>query len=78
MPSDQDQSSKKKPRLTNYYARYSAMGAQMLAIIGIGTYSGIKLDEWLELDKTPVFTILFALLSVIFAIYFVVKDLLKK
>lgn len=77
MATDPDQNSKKKPSLPSY-ARYSAMGGQMLVIIGLGTYGGIKLDEFLGMSDTPVFTILFSLLSVIFAIYFVVKDLLKK
>jgi hypothetical protein len=49
----------------------------MLAIILIGVFGGVKLDAWLEL-KIPVFTVLLSLLSVILAIYYVVKDLLKK
>lgn len=68
---------KKKLSLTDY-GKYSAMGFQMLAIMGIGIYGGIKLDEWLGFTKTPIFTILLALVSVILAIYFVVRDLLKK
>ncbi len=68
---------KKKSHLTNY-AKYSGMGFQMLAIMGIGVFAGIKLDQWLSLQKTPIFTILLSLLSVIGAIYFVVRDLLKK
>ncbi|MBA3706933.1 MAG: AtpZ/AtpI family protein [Bacteroidetes bacterium] len=50
----------------------------MAAIIILGMYGGIKLDELLGLKKIPVFTILLSLLSVFAAIYFVVKDLLKK
>ena len=52
------------------------MGFQMVAIMFAGTFAGIKLDQYLQL-KIPVFTLLFALLSVVAAIYFVVKDLLK-
>lgn len=62
----------------SYYFKYSSMGFQMAAIIGIGVFLGIKVDELLNLQKTPVFTISLSLLSVIAAIYFVVKDLLKK
>ncbi len=50
----------------------------MAAIIIIGMYSGIKLDELLGLKKSPIFTLLLSLLSVVGAIYFVIKDLLKK
>jgi ATP synthase protein I len=70
-----DQNPLKKP--LNSYAKYSVMGIQMAAIIFIGTFAGIKLDNLLKW-KFPVFTILFALASVVLAIYFVVKDLIKK
>ena len=67
----------RKPPLTNY-ARYSAMGFQMIAIIIAGTYGGMQLDKKLQWSKFPVFTIVLSLLSVAGAVYFVVKDLLKK
>jgi ATP synthase protein I len=68
---------KKKPSLTNY-AKYSVMGFQMLAIMGIGIFLGIKIDALLGLQKAPVFTIVLSLVSVVTAIYVVVRDLLKK
>ncbi len=58
------------------YAKYSNMGFQMLAIIGLGTYGGVKLDELISW-KFPIFTIVLALLSVSIAIYVSIKDLLK-
>ncbi|HEY0029716.1 MAG TPA: AtpZ/AtpI family protein [Bacteroidia bacterium] len=61
----------------NNYAKYSAMGFQMAAIIGGGVFLGIKLDEWLKL-KFPVFTLVLTLLSVFLAIYYFIKDILKK
>jgi hypothetical protein len=48
----------------------------MLAIILAGVFGGIKLDEWLKL-KVPVFTVSLSILSVILAIYYVTKDLLR-
>ena len=74
--SPQPQRSPRKNRL-DVYARYSGMGIQMLVIIFAGTYGGIKIDEYLTL-KFPVFTIVLSLLSVVFAIWFVVKDLIRK
>ena len=61
----------------NAYARYSNLAIQMLVIIGGGTYGGFRLDKFLGW-KFPVFTIVLSLLSVTAAIWFAVKDLLKK
>jgi F0F1-type ATP synthase assembly protein I len=52
------------------------MAFQMLAIILLGIFAGFKLDQWLHIK--PVLTIIFSLSSVILAIYFVTRDLLKK
>lgn len=59
------------------YAKYSSIGIQMLAIILIGVYGGVKLDE-LIFWEFPIFTIILSILSVFLAIYYVVRDLLKK
>jgi hypothetical protein len=48
----------------------------MLVIIGLGVYGGIKLDEWLH-TKFPVFTVVLSFLSVILAIYYVIKDFIN-
>jgi F0F1-type ATP synthase assembly protein I len=66
---------KKKSRLNNY-ARYSGIAFQMLVIILLGVWGGVKLDEWVEF-QFPVFTVVFSILAVILSIYYVVKDLLK-
>lgn len=64
---------KKKP--TNDALKYTGLGFQMLAIIGIGVFAGIKLDQWLH---TPdIFTIILSLLSVVLGIYVVIKDFIK-
>jgi len=49
----------------------------MFAIIGLGIFGGVKLDQWLNLSF-PVFTVLLSLISVAAAIYTAVKDLLRK
>jgi len=66
-----------KKNYLNDYAKYSSIALQMLVIILLGVFGGVKLDEWLNL-KFPVFTVILSLLSVTIAIYSVVKDLLKK
>jgi len=66
----------KRPPLESY-ARYSSLAFQMFAIIGLGIYGGVKLDQWLKIGF-PVFTVLLSILSVGAAIYTATKDLLKK
>ncbi len=68
------QNSKKKQ--FNDYAKYSSIAFQMLAIILVGVFGGIKLDELLKINF-PVFTLILTILSVVFAIYYVIKDLIK-
>jgi putative effector of murein hydrolase LrgA (UPF0299 family) len=67
--------SDKKPY--NVYAKYSGMVFQMAAIIFAGAYSGIWLDKHFE-NKTPYLTAGLVLLSVFLAVYFVIKDFIKK
>jgi F0F1-type ATP synthase assembly protein I len=57
--------------------RYTSIAIQMLAIILAGVLGGYFLDKFLEL-KFHVFLVILSFLSVILAIYFVVKDLIKK
>ena len=61
----------------NAYAKYSSLAVQMLVIIGGGTYGGFRLDKYIGW-KFPVFTVVLSLLSVTAAIWYSVKDLLKK
>ena len=67
---------RKKKKYLDNYARYSSIALQMIVIILIGVFGGIKLDEWLSM-QFPVFTVIFSILSVIVAMYYVTKDLIK-
>ena len=58
------------------FARYSGMAFQMIGIILVTTWGGIKLDH-ITGTKTPVFTIVLSLLGVFAAIYTAVKDFIK-
>lgn len=80
---EMEQSSGKKKKLKSPrnkgirdFARYSGIAFQMIAIILLTTWGGIKLDK-LTGFKTPVFTIILSLLGVFAAIYTVVKDFIK-
>lgn len=50
---------KKKP--VNTFLKYSGLGLQMMASIGIGAWLGFKLDKYLEF-KFPVFLLTFVFL----------------
>ena len=58
-------------------AKYSGLGFQMLAIIGIGAFAGIKLDAYFH-TRTPWFTIGLMLLGVIVALYQVIRSLTRE
>ena len=60
----------------NNYAKYSSLAVQMIVIILIGVFGGIKLDKWLSLEF-PVFTVILSLAGTGLAIYYGIKDLLK-
>lgn len=49
----------------------------MVAVIALGVYAGIKLDDYFQVDK-PIFTALVSLASVILAIYLAMRDFIKK
>ncbi|MFS8617385.1 MAG: AtpZ/AtpI family protein [Solitalea sp.] len=68
-PSDR----KRRRESLRNYARYSAIGFEMLVIIGGLTWLGVKMDEWL--DSAPVFTVILSLGSVGVAMYVVFKQL---
>jgi len=61
----------------NDYAKYSNISAQMLIVIGLGVWGGVRLDKFVAW-RFPVFTVLLSLGAVFLAIYIVIKDLLKK
>ncbi|MCF8228044.1 MAG: AtpZ/AtpI family protein [Bacteroidales bacterium] len=63
-------------KLLENYARYTSIAFQMIVIILLGVFGGIKLDEWVDWDF-PVFTVILSILSVILAIYYVTRDLIK-
>lgn len=58
------------------FAKYSGLGIQMIAIILITVWGGIKLDKLFALE-TPVFTIVLSLLGVFAAIYTAIKDFIR-
>ncbi len=58
------------------YGKYSSLAFQMIAIILIGVFGGIKLDHWLKL-RFPVFTVVLSFLAVMLALYYSLKDFIR-
>jgi hypothetical protein len=65
----------KPKKLLNSYAKFSGIAIQMFAIIGVGTFAGVKLDEKFP-NKYNLYTITLSLTSVIFAIVFVIRRII--
>ncbi len=59
------------------YLKYTGLGFQMLAVIGIFTWVGIKLDERSTSD-TSIYTAILALLGVIVGTYIVLKEFIHR
>ncbi len=70
-----NQIQKKKERLNNY-SRFSGVGFQMLATIGVGVWGGVKLDN-IYPNNYQVFTVICALISIGVALYLVIKQVTK-
>jgi F0F1-type ATP synthase assembly protein I len=81
MPGQESQRKKNLKNLQNNkglrdFGRYSGLAFQMIGIILITVWGGVKLDK-LTGWHTPVFTIILSLLGVFAAIYTAVKDFIK-
>lgn len=57
-------------------AKYSAIGFQMIATIGLFTFIGYKIDEHRN-SKTNIITAMFALLGVAIALYQSIKQVIR-
>lgn len=71
---------KKKPytaKKVNSFIKYSSLGFEMMAIIGGLTFLGYKIDQWMD-NEFKGFTFGLMILSVIIAIIYGTKNLLKK
>jgi len=57
------------------FIRYSSLAFEMIVIMGIGVFAGLKIDQWLDLSF-PVFTFVLMILSVVGAIYHAIRKFL--
>ena len=57
------------------FIRYSNLAFEMVAIMGIGTWLGWKIDGWVH-TGFPAFTLVFMVFSVIGAIFYAIRRFL--
>lgn len=60
----------------NSYVKYSAVGFQMLATIGLFTFIGYKIDKYRG-SSQPIFTALISLIGVIISLFQVIRQINK-
>ncbi len=70
-------SDQKNKKALKHYAKYSAIAFQMMAIILIGIFGGMKLDQLITKIEFPIFTVVLSISGVVFATYYSIKDFLK-
>ena len=68
---------KNKKKRLNSYIKYSGLTTQMAVIIIVGTYLGSYIDTSFN-NKTPIYTIVCSLASIVFALYYVLKGIINK
>lgn len=71
------QNNKKYKSKIDDFILYSSLGFEMMAIIGIFTFGGYKIDQWMK-NQFKGFTLGLMILSVIIAIVYATRNLLKK
>ena len=64
----------KEKKYFSAYAKYSAMGFQMFAIIAVFAFIGYKIDQY-QNSKTPLWTAFLSLAGVFCALYLVIRSI---
>ncbi|HSO85806.1 MAG TPA: AtpZ/AtpI family protein [Draconibacterium sp.] len=59
------------------FIRYSSLGFEMMAIIAVFTFGGYKIDQWMK-NEFKGFTLGLMICSVILAVLYGTRNLLKK
>ena len=72
----EDQNKEDKNKGINNYVKYSAVGFQMLATIGLFTFIGYKIDKSRS-SSQPIFTALISLIGVVISLLQVIRQINK-
>lgn len=74
MPENEQKDKPGLPKGSNTYLKYSGLGFQMIAIIGLFTFIGYKIDKSAQ-HATQWVTAMMALIGVFIALYMVIRSL---
>jgi len=66
----------KKDSPLKFYAKYSTLAFQMIAIMVAGAFGGKAIDSWVNWNF-PVFTLILTILSVAGAVFYGMRELFK-
>lgn len=68
--------SRKEKSSFDFLIRYSGLGFEMMIIIGLGTFAGYKIDQWMG-NEFKGFTLGLMIFSVIVSIIYGIRNILK-
>lgn len=66
----------KEPHDTNSAMKYAAVGTQMMVLLGLGVFGGIKLDE--KLNTSPLFLVVLPVVALFVSLYQLYRQLVNK
>lgn len=55
--------------------KYAAVGTQMMVLLGLGVWGGLKLDE--KINTSPLFLIVFPVVALFVSLYQLYRQLIK-
>ena len=61
---------------TNSAMKYAAVGTQMMVLLGLGVFGGIKLDE--KLNTSPLFLVVLPVVALFVSLYQLYRQLVNK
>ena len=73
--SKKETNQEKKRPLANY-GRYTGIAFQMIAVLLMGGFGGLKADEYFQ--TSPILTVVFSLIAVVMAMVMVVREFIGK
>ena len=59
------------------FIKYTNIAFRMIVIILVGVFSGVKLDEYFEME-TAIFTLVLSLISVAGSMYVIIREISSK
>jgi hypothetical protein len=76
-PARTDEPIPKVTEKTTSFVQFSGIAFQMLATIGLGVWTGMKLDAWQD-NHRPIWTIMLSLTAIGASLYLFIRQLTRK